>query len=95
MVNFNSSGIGKPLNGIEPKIVRKNPSKTNVPKVIAAALPEVQLDLAVEAEDLSDVRHLPHSGHHLQHALRCPVFLQRREIVLKITIEICIYHQWS
>ena len=50
-------------------------------KVIATAFPEVQLDLSVEAENLSDVRHLPHPGHHLQHALGSPVFLKRRKNV--------------
>ena len=44
--------------------------------VIAAAGPEVKLDLSVEAEDLSDMRHLPHPGHHLEHALGSPVFLK-------------------
>ena len=48
-------------------------------KVIATAFPEVQLDLSVETENLSDVRHLPHPGHHLQHALGSPVFLKWRK----------------
>ena len=43
--------------------------------VVAAPAPEVELDLAVEAEDLTDVRHLPHAAHHLEHALGGAVFL--------------------
>lgn len=47
-------------------------------EVIAAALPEVKLDLSVKAENLPDMRHLPHSGHHLEHPLGSPIFLKFR-----------------